>query len=149
MSQSKVLATRFKQKDYTHSVINKETEKVRATERNTIVADKAVQLADAVNTSQFRMVVDYSIQHKRFEKIVAKYWPILKYDYILGPHLPIHPEFIYSEAPSLRDSLAPGVIDPPRILENKRFSFLSGFYACGRCATCKHAINNVKKRKSV
>lgn len=70
---------------------------------------------------------------------MAKYWSILKYDRILGPHLPNRPEFIYSKAPSLRDSLAPGVIDSPRISENKLFSFLSGFYACGRCATCKHA----------
>ena len=94
------------------------------------------------------MLLDFSIQHKKFEKIVAKHWPILKGDVVLGPALPERPQFIYRKAPSLRDRLAPGVTDPPIIPRPRLFNFLSGFYACGRCATCKHAKSNIKKRKS-
>lgn len=68
---------------------------------------------------------------------------------MLGPLLPPRPLFIYKKAPSLRDRLAPGVVDPPIQSENRLFSFLSGFYACGRCTACRHSKCNNKKNVKV
>lgn len=94
-----------------------------------------------------RMILDYNVQHKKFEKIVFKYWLILKQDRVLGPALSDHPQFKYRKAPSLRDKLAPGVIDPPVLFENRIFNFLTGFYACGCCPPFKQVRGNVKKWK--
>lgn len=68
---------------------------------------------------------------------------------MLGPLLPPRPLFLYKKAPSLRDRLAPGVVDPPIQSENRLFSFLSGFYACGRCTACRHSKCNNKKNVKV
>lgn len=92
-------------------------------------------------------MLDYSIQYKKFERIIAKHWPILKNDQTLGPVLPDRPEFIYRKAPSLRDRLAPGVVDPPKTMNNTLFKFLLGFYACGNCATCRKASKNIRRWK--
>ena len=146
LAQSQELSNRFVSKGYSRPLIKQEMEKVRLLERSVIVADKP-PITDK-EPSNFKMVLDYNIQYKKFEKIVAKHWPILKGDVVLGPALPDRPQFIYRKAPSLRDSLAPGVIDPPVVAQLKLFDFLSGFYACGRCATCKHVKQHIKKRKS-
>lgn len=67
---------------------------------------------------------------------------------MLGPVLPVRPQFIYKKPPTLRDRKAPGVVNPPPIQsENRLFSFLSGFYACRRCTACRHSKVNNKKSK--
>lgn len=91
--------------------------------------------------------MDYNEQHKKHEKIITRHWGILLNYRILRPALPTHHLFIYRHAPTLRDLVAPGVVDPPINKETKLFSFLSGFYACGRCAACKKCCNNIRKRK--
>ena len=114
-------------------------------ERNILVADHVSKPNPDVNN--FRMILDYSVEFKAFERIINKNWSILKNDRVLGPVLPARPQFIYKIAPSLRDRLAPSVLNPPIPRENKLFTFLGGFYACGRCVSCKHSKTNVKKRK--
>lgn len=79
-----------------------------------------------VNTStNMKMVVDYNIQYKKFEKNHPER-PILKQDRVLGSFLPERPQFIYRKAPTLRDRLAPGVIDPPTQVENRLASMHVG-----------------------
>lgn len=145
--QSQVLADRFKEKGYSEALVNAEIAKVLAIDRNTVVEDKVKSIEDNTNVSSYRIILDYNIQYKKLEHIIAKHWPILKGDRTLGPVLPDHPRFIYRKAPSLRDRVAPGVIDPPKTVTSRLFGFLSGFYACGKCATCRKASRNIKRRK--
>ena len=115
--------------------------------RADLVQDSNKQVTKEGNF-EFKIVLDYNIQYRQFEKIVNKHWEVLKKDKVLGTVLPAHPRFIYRKAPSLRDVVAPGVIDPPPpFKENRIFNFLSGFYACGRCQSCKQCKFNIKKRK--
>lgn len=58
----------------------------------------------------------YNSQHKEFEKIIMKHWNILKKDHVLGAALPSQPRFIYRRATTLRDVIAPSVVDPPLFL---------------------------------
>lgn len=75
--QSQTLATRFTSKGYSWPLIHQEIEKVRAIERNTIIADK-VQDSDKEVGTNFKMLLEYNIQHRKFENTVTKHWPILK-----------------------------------------------------------------------
>lgn len=99
--------------------------------------------------SEIRIILNYNIQHKKFEKIIMKHWDILKKDRVLGTVLPSRPRFIYRRAPTLRDVLALSVVDLPVVRENRIFySLLIGFYACGKCPPCKKCRHNVKRRKN-
>ena len=121
---------------------------VQKLDRTTLVADKDNPTGESTNvTHNFKMILDYNVQHKKFERIIAKNWSILKQDKVLGPVLPEKPQFIYKKAPSLRDRLAPSVLNPPVVSDNRLFKFLGGFYACGRCVPCKNSKVNLKKRK--
>ena len=147
LTQSQVLAQRFVQKGYSTSDIDQEIERVRLMDRDVIIADKPCDPTVIEANINHKILLDYNIQHKKFERIIVKHWAVLKGDTVLGPVLPERPQFVYKKAPALRDLIAPGVIDPPIIPRPRLFNFLSGFYACGRCATCKHVKNNIKKRK--
>lgn len=87
-----------------------------------------------------------AIQYTKFEKIVAKHWPIWGMIAYWVQYFQIAQNF-FRKAPSLQDGLAPGVVDLPKTVENKLFRFFFIFYACSRCATCKHTKNNIKRRK--
>lgn len=145
LSQSQTLISRFTEKGYDKNKLVQELDNVVTLDRKVLVSN-APRVAQG-EPKQIRMILDFNIQHKQFEKIVQKHWPILKLDRTLGPVLPDRPLFIYKRAPSLRDRLAPGVIDPPVYPVNRMLGFLNGFYACGHCPACKQARNNVKKRK--
>lgn len=91
--------------------------------------------------------MDYNVHYKKFERIVCKNEPIVKQDNILGPMFLAVPQFIIKKAPSLQDLVVAGVIDPPSQAESRLFSFLKGFYACGRHSACWHSRANDKKQK--
>lgn len=69
-----------------------EIERVRMMDRQTLVANKNREQTD--NTS-FKILLDYNVQHKKFEKNVLKNWSILKQDRVLGAVLPTQLQFIY------------------------------------------------------
>lgn len=68
VSQSQVLSTRFQQKGYDRSILDNEIEKVRNMDRNTLIFN--VPNVNQNTTTQIRMILDFSVQHKKFEKIV-------------------------------------------------------------------------------
>lgn len=97
---------------------------------------------------EYKIILDYNIQHKKFERIISKHWEILKRDSVLGPVLPPRPKFVYRKPTTLRNILAPSVVDPPTFKEENRIcNFLTGFYACGRCPACKQCKGNKKRKK--
>lgn len=145
-SQANVLAEMFFQKVYTREHIVEEIVNAGNMYRTTLVADTDRSNKRRDNF-EYRIILDFNIQHKKFEKIILRHWDILKKDNILGSVLPARPKFIYRRPPTLRDMLAPSVVDPPVIKENRIFSFMSGFYACGKCPACEQCKHNLKKRK--
>lgn len=93
------------------------------------------------------LVVDFNAQHKQIERIVRKYWNIIKANRHLGVILPEKPRFTYWRAPTLRDRLARNVLDPPT---RKNLSFFEGkgYYPCKKCYTCRHTKESKKKKSS-
>lgn len=144
--QANVLADRFLQKGYTKEQIASDVDSIGNMDQEILVADSDKNKKKRDNF-EYKIILDYNIQHKKFEKIIMRHWEILKRDKILGTVLPPRPRFIYRRPPTLRDMLAPIVGDPPVVKENRIFNFLSGFYACGKCPACKQCKHNLKMRK--
>lgn len=92
----------------------------------------------------FKMVLDFNVQYRQVERIIRCYWNILKRDKVLGPVLPGNPGFLYKKAPTLKEKVIPGVIDPPPLTQKE---YLVCFFACGRCQACRIARINTKKKK--
>lgn len=89
-----------------------------------------------------KIVLDYNIQHKQFEKIVNKHWEVLRKDRVLGAVLPSLPQFIYKQDLTLRDVIAPG----STYCQRMDFLFFSlVVMLVGRCPACRQCICNVKK----
>lgn len=98
VSQSQVLMNRLLQKGYARLVLDREIETVWSLERKILVSNSPKD--NQYSAANMRMSLDFNVQNKKFEKIVKKYWPILKQDRVLGPPLPECPQFIYRKAPS-------------------------------------------------
>ena len=146
-TRTDILAERFLQKGYNKGEIVGEIKKVGDMDRGPLVMDFRPKLPSKTGDTQLRISLDYNIQHKQFEKIVMKHWNILQKDQVLGTIIPPRPRFIYRKAPTLRDVIAPSVVDPPVVKVGGIFPLLTGFYACGRCPPCKKCRQRVKKRK--
>lgn len=59
------------------------------------------------------LVLHYNLQNKDIERIITKYWRVLKQDISLCDSLPDKPKIIYKRAPNLRDRIVHNVIEPP------------------------------------
>lgn len=104
-----MLAQRFLQKGYEKDSISNEIERFGALDRQSIITGTQ-SWNDAMN-DEYRMILDYSVQYRKLERIVARHWAIFNQDCVLVPLLPKHPQFIYRKAPTLRNYIAPGVAD--------------------------------------
>lgn len=95
-----------------------------------------------------RMFIDkgYHKESKEVEKIIRKYWNVLKQDIHLRGSLSDKPKIIYKRAPSLCDKLVHNVVEPP-LPKPKRFCDLKGFYGCERCYSCIRVPTNNKRVK--
>lgn len=70
-TQSNILAERFRQKGYNTENITKEIHTVGKLDRATLVTD--IKKSKEVRQDyEFKMILDFNIQHKKFEKIVMK-----------------------------------------------------------------------------
>lgn len=146
-SQAKILANRFLQKGYEEEHVMSNIISVGSLDRSSLVANSDSNKKPKGNF-EYKIILDYNIQHKKFERIILKHWNILKKDSVLGTVLPSRPKFVYRKPPTLRDILAPSVVDPPLTKkENRIFNFLTGLYACGRCPACNSCRRNLKRRK--
>lgn len=77
--------------------------------------------------SNWSLVINYSIQHYAVENIIWKLWSILKNDPILSTVLPDCLSVIYKGLPTLRDKIAPIVLDSP-VRPTSFFGSLVSFY---------------------
>lgn len=146
-SRANVLADRFLQKGYTKEHITGDMVNVGNLERTSLVADSDNH-QKSKDDFGYKVILDYNIQYKKFERIVSKHWDILKKDSVLGAVFPPCPKFVYRKPPTLRDILAPSVVVPLRSKRKTGFSTsCQVFNACGKCPACKQCRHNLKRRK--
>ena len=143
--QAKMLTARFLNKGYQETDLFKQTREAKIIDRNVLLQNKCVS-SEENNQYISPFITSYSNQHYLIKKLVKKHWHLIKEDAILGPALPEQPRVVFRGVPSLRDSLAPGVVDPP-LNKPMFFQNIIGYHKCQKCAVCK--INAIKERKTL
>lgn len=144
-TQSDRLEGMFLDKGYRKEFLKRERNMVRNLSRDDLLRDKNA----AVGNKEFDgtcIVLDYSLQSKDVERILKKYWSVLKQDTHLKDLLSDKPKIVYKKAPSLRDRLVHNIVEPPPP-KPKMFWNLKGFFGCGRCYSCVRVPSNNKRVK--
>lgn len=92
--------------------------------------------ADKGKTFSVPFITTFSTQHHQIKNIIRKHWYILGINQIIKTFLPIKPQVIFRGVPSLRDKIAPNVVDPP----TKKVAFfqnLTGHHQFQICSLIK------------
>lgn len=132
LAQADILMKRFLEKGYVETSLRNTLDEVAEIDRCTLLEIKKPH-RERVPTIPF--ITTYSSQHNSIAKLLKKHWHVLKNDHVLGPILPAKPQVIYRGAPSLKNRVAPNVLDPP-LTKKGFFEYMIGFYQCRRCRVC-------------
>lgn len=143
--QSNILTNMFIDKGYQKEFLNKEKLEVAGLSRDNLLKDRVQTTEEDVNDG-ISMVLNYSLQNNEVQKIIRKYWNVLKQDVHLKEILPEKPKIIFKRAPNLRDRLVHNVVEPP-LQKPSMFWDLKGFYGCGRCYSCVRVPGNNRRLK--
>lgn len=140
--QVDVLENRLHEKDYDLDPLEVTIEEVAKLDRSTLLD---VGPKEKKEGPILRFITMYLTQLFLIKKIIRKHWHLLGNDRIINTFLPANPQVIFKGILSLRDRIAPNIVDPP----TKRLSFfqnLSGYHQCRRCQVC--TLNKSKTRRT-
>lgn len=125
--QADVLMKRFIEKGYVNDILKNTLEDIKVMDRGHLLRDKPPR-KDQVSMVPF--ITTYSVQHTSTRNLIRKHWHILNNDPVLFTVLPDMPQVIYRGASSLKDRLAPNIMNPPAIRRGF-FENLTGFISAG------------------
>lgn len=143
-AQANILIQRFHEKGYALDNLVKLKLEIMKMDRKKIYSRK--KLTIKTDKRDIAFITGFNSQYKAFERIMKKYWPILKEDRVLSNILPNKPRFVYRKAPTLRNHLLHNVIDPPKPMQI--FPDMKGFYRCQRCLPCKASKKQPRTKES-
>lgn len=107
-----MIGDRFIATGYQQITICKQVQQIANMNKATLIQDKTMR--NDRKALSGAIILDYNRQNKKIEHIIRKHWPILLKDGELHKILSQRPQFIYKQAPNLRDRLVTNVIDPPK-----------------------------------
>lgn len=110
--QADILTKRLKKKGYASDSLKNTLEGIKVMDRGDLLRDKP-PCKDKVSMVPF--ITIYSVQHTSIRNLIMKHWHILNNDPLLPTVLLDRPQVIYRGGSSLKDRLAPNVINPPAI----------------------------------
>lgn len=142
-TQADILIQRFYEKGYALDNLVKLKMEILNMDRKDLLWKK---IRNANNQKDVAFITGFNSQYKDFERIMRKYWPILREDGVLSNILPNKPKFVYRKALTLRNHLVHNVIDPPKPINI--FPDMKGLYRCQRCLPCKASKKQPKKKQS-
>lgn len=142
LKQAQLMGQKFEDKGYNKEFIAEKIKEINQTPREVLIQDK---IKDNKDNNDIPLIMNYSIQHKKMERIIRKHWPLLKSDKTLCNILPDKPHFIYRRVPTLRDLIAKNVPEPPKRLTELSFFQGKGFFPCKRCYACINTQQNGQK----
>lgn len=142
--QADLIGKRFIEKGYTSEFISKQIQSVQSLDRSSIIhgQKKSQSVLEAP-----ALVLDFNVQYKDIEKILKKYWYILKGDQHPQSILPDKPVIMYKRATTLRDLIMRNVVDPP---SSNPFSFFNGqgFFFHVNIVLHANILKNFREKKN-
>lgn len=135
LTKAQLIGKKIEAKGYSREFINEKIQEVYQIPRNVLVRDKN---KDGTTDHGLPLIMNYSVQHKQVERIIKKYWPLLKADKTLHNVLPDKPRFTYRRVPTLRALVAKNVLEPPKRVTELSFFQGKGFHPCRRCYACQN-----------
>lgn len=143
-TQANIQTERFIKKGYPAQFLDQRLSEVYGLNRDLLLVERPKTIKDETNFS-FPFNTGYSHEHFSVKKLIHKHWHILKKNIkYLDLFFP-KKTLVYRGIPSLKDSLAPSVCDPPNNNILMFFQNLVGFYKRKKCAVC--SINSIRARK--
>ena len=141
--QAKVLTDRFLEKGYDKRSLDETLETVSSIPRVDLLIERPRGERD-----QFQggapFITSYSIQHGSVKQLINKHWHLVKNDPVLKELLPERSRVIFKGAPSLRNRIAPNILNPPCSVPNF-LEQLTGFYQCRRCRVCSNNSCRIRR----
>ena len=144
--QAKVLTGRFLEKGYNLESLYETLETVRRIPREDLLVERPQVVGDQFQSCA-PFITNYSIQHGSIKQLLNKHWHLARNDPILKGLLPEKPRVVFRGAPSLRNQVAPNILNPPQNGLNTFFNQLTGFYQCRRCRVC--SLNSCRSRRTI
>lgn len=144
LTQDEVLTQKFLDKGYTKEALSDTLDQVRLMDRAELLKVRP-PLQEGGDKIGVPFITNFSNQHHSIKHIVNKHWHILGNDRLLKTILPPKPQVVFRGVPSLRDKLAPNIIDPPTNIPHF-FGEFTSYYQCRRCQVC--SLNGCKARRS-
>lgn len=135
-SQAVLLKSRFLDKGYQESILDKTISEVKKLDRDVLLKGRKEKSDE--NTVKHKkpscaFITKFHSNHKKTESIMKRHWHVLRSDPILGPLLPNRPVFTYRKAQNLNQQISQKILDPPKIPKLKG----KGFHRCGVCIGCR------------
>lgn len=142
--QADILKKRLEEKGYDPISLQDIIEQVGKIDRS-ILLEGGSRKQERKGTSLVPFVTTFSTQHHRIKSIIRRHWHLLGNDRVIKTFLPANSQVIFRGVPSLRDRVAPNVVNPP----TKKLAFfqnLTGYHQCRRCQIC--SLNKSRTRET-
>lgn len=133
-SQVNVLKKCFLEKGYKPLQLDKEMREVALLDRQDLLVSKMKNIDSNKKDLEWSFVTTFSSHFWWVNRTIQKYWQILKSDNILGLQLPERPKVLFCKNQTLKDLVAPSVVDPPPRVS--MLGNLKGFFPCRKCSAC-------------
>ncbi|CAH2285173.1 Hypothetical predicted protein, partial [Pelobates cultripes] len=143
ISQAERIKEQFLDKGYEIDTLQNCIEEVKKIDRKDLIRyKKPHNRTTDKHTFNMPFICNHSGNNHKINKIVTKYWPILKEDPILSQILPNRPKMVYRGCKNLKQILVKSSLrtQPPTHFLNKN----KGFYGCGSCLACRET-NSTKR----
>lgn len=144
LAQAQVLTQRFVAKGYAPNSLSNTLDQVKNVDGKDFLSER-VDGRDG-DTYRCPFITNFSCQHSKVKHIMTRHWHILKNDRVLESILPDKPQVVFRGVPSLKDRLAPNILNPPTNRPNF-FSELTGYYQCRRFQVC--SLNRCRTRRNI
>lgn len=108
--QAGTIKERLEEKGYDGDSLRKTMEQVEQIDRATLLQEGPGRNKEG---PIIPFITSYSTQHYRIKNILRKHWHLLGNDRVIKTFIPEKPQIVFRGVPSLRDKIAPNVVDPP------------------------------------
>lgn len=141
-AQAGVLKDRHVEKGYDSNSLQNIIEQVGTIDRSSLLGE-GTRKPNKGGAPLVPFITTFSTQHNQIKRIIRNHWHLLSNGRVIKTFLPTNPQVVFRCVPSLRDNVAPNVVDPTKKLAF--FQNLIGYHQCQKCQVCSLNRNRIRK----